>query len=119
MKGRGPKTPWFGPCPSPLHPITGRGSLCIWFDPTMAWHAAKASKHGHPEVFSESAIQTCLTLKVLSGLPLQQTVGLFVSLIEMAGLDGSVPDFSLSPPRATCGADPLPLPRRTGEAACR
>lgn len=40
-----------------------RGSLSIWFDPTMAWHAAKTGKRGHPATFSESAIQTCLTLK--------------------------------------------------------
>lgn len=40
-----------------------------------------------PENFSDSAIQTCLTLKVLFGLPLRQTVGLVASLIELAGLD--------------------------------
>lgn len=61
-----------------------RGSLSIWFDPTMAWHAAKTGKRGHPETFSESAIQTCMTLKVLFGLPLRQTVG----------LDWPVPDYS-------------------------
>jgi len=71
-----------------------RGSLSIWFDPTMAWHATKTGKRGHPETFSESAIQTCLTLKVLFGLPLRQTVGLVASLIEMAGLDWPVPDHS-------------------------
>ncbi len=53
----------------------------------MAWHAAKTGKRGHPETSSECAIQTCLTLKVLFGLPLRQTVGLVASLIEMAGLD--------------------------------
>lgn len=60
----------------------------------MAWHAAKTGKRGHPETFSESSIQTCLTLKVWFGLPLRQTVGLVASLIEMAGLDWPVPDFS-------------------------
>lgn len=62
------------------------GSLSIWVDPTMAWHASKTGKRGHPETFSESAIQTCLTLKFLFGPPLRQTVGLVASLIEMAGL---------------------------------
>jgi len=71
-----------------------RGLLSIWFDPTMAWHAAQTGKRGHPETFSESAIQTCLTLKVLFGLPLRQTVGLVASLIEMAGLDWPAPDYS-------------------------
>lgn len=71
-----------------------RGSHSIWFDPTMAWHAAKTGKRGHPETSSESAIQTCLTLKVPFGLPLRQTAGLVSSLIGMAGLDGPAPDYS-------------------------
>lgn len=71
-----------------------RGSLAIWFDPAMPWKAGRSGKRGHPETFSDSAIQTCLTLKVLFGLPLRQTVGLVASLIEMAGLDWPVPDYS-------------------------
>ncbi len=71
-----------------------RGSLSIWFDPEMAWHAGRTGKRGHPDTFSDSAVQTCLTLKVLFGLPLRQTVGLVASLIEMAGLDWQVPDYS-------------------------
>jgi hypothetical protein len=35
-----------------------------------------------------------VALKVLFGLPLPQTVGLVESLIQMAGLDWSVPDHS-------------------------
>lgn len=50
-----------------------RGSLSVWFDPEMSWQAERAVKRGHPETFSDSAIQTCLTLKVLFGLPLRQS----------------------------------------------
>lgn len=71
-----------------------RGSLSVWFDPDMVWHAEKSGKRGRPETFSDAAIQTCLTLKVLFGLPLRQTVGLVESLLQMAGLDWPVPDFS-------------------------
>ncbi|BAQ67653.1 transposase [Rhodovulum sulfidophilum] len=71
-----------------------RGSLSVWFDPDMVWHAEKSGKRGRPETFSDAAIQTCLTLKVLFGFPLRQTVGLVESLIRMAGLDWPVPDFS-------------------------
>lgn len=58
-----------------------RGSLAVWFDPEMVWHAGKTGKRGRPETFSDAAIQICLTLKVLFGLPLRQTVGLVESLI--------------------------------------
>ena len=71
-----------------------RGSLSVWFDPEMVWQAKKSGKRGRPETFSDAAVQTCLTLKVLFGLPLRQTVGLVESLIQMAGLDWPVPDYS-------------------------
>jgi len=71
-----------------------RGSRSVWFDPEMVWHAGKTGKRGRPEAFSDAAIQTCLTLNVLFGLPLRQTVGLIGSLIQMAGLDWPVPDYS-------------------------
>ena len=69
-----------------------RGSLSVWFDPDMVWRAEKSGKRGHPEAFSDGAIQVCLALKVLFGLPLRQSVGLVESLLEMAGLDWPVPD---------------------------
>ena len=71
-----------------------RGSLSVWFDPDMVWHAGKTGKRGRPETFSDAAVQVCLTLKVLFGLPLRQTVGLVESLIRMSGLDWQVPDYS-------------------------
>ncbi|MBL3610678.1 IS5 family transposase [Rhodovulum sulfidophilum] len=71
-----------------------RGSLSVWFDPDTVWLAGKTGKRGRPETFSDAAVQVCLTLKVLFGLPLRQTVGLVESLIRMAGLDWPVPDYS-------------------------
>jgi hypothetical protein len=71
-----------------------RGSLSVWFDPDMVWHAEKSGKRGRPETFSDAATRTCLTLKVLFGLPIRQTVGLVESLIPMAGLVRPAPDFS-------------------------
>jgi len=71
-----------------------RGSLVIWFDPETTWLAAPGGHRGRPATFSDAAIQTCLTLKALFGLPLRQTEGLVASLIELARLDWPVPDFS-------------------------
>ncbi len=68
-----------------------RGSLSVWLDPDTVWHTGKSGKRGRPETFSDAAIQTCLTLKVLFGLPLRQAVGLGESLIRTAGLDWPVP----------------------------
>ena len=71
-----------------------RGSLQIWFDPETVWLAEPSGKRGRPATFTDAAIQTCLTLKALFGLPLRQATGLVESLLQLAGLDWSVPDFS-------------------------
>lgn len=71
-----------------------RGSLSIWFDPEMAWEAEASGRRGRQQTYSDAAIQACLTLKVLFGLPLRQTTGFVESLLKRVGLDWSVPDFS-------------------------
>ena len=71
-----------------------RGSLLVWLDREMAWLAPKRGRPGRPETFSDAAIQFCLSIKVLFGLALRQTIGMVESLLKMAGLDWPVPDFS-------------------------
>ncbi len=71
-----------------------RGSLTIWFDPEMTWEAAPTGKRGRQPSYSDAAIQTCLTLKVLFGMALRQTTGFVESLLRLVGLDWAVPDFS-------------------------
>ena len=64
-----------------------RGSLLIWLDKDMVWCAPGAGRNGPPPVFSDAAIQFCLMVKVLFGLPLRQTAGMVASILSMAGLD--------------------------------
>ena len=71
-----------------------RGSLLIWLDKEMAWHAPHEGRTGRPPVFSNAAIQFCLSIKVLFKLPLRQTAGMVASLLRLAGLDWPVPDYS-------------------------
>ncbi|SFH17211.1 Transposase DDE domain-containing protein, partial [Phaeobacter italicus] len=60
----------------------------------MSWHALPTGKRGRQPEFSDAAIQICLTMKVLFGMPLRQTTGFVESLLRLAGLDWKVPDFS-------------------------
>lgn len=71
-----------------------RGSLTVWFDPDMRWAAQPTGKRGRQPVYSDAAIQTCLTMKVLFGMALRQTTGFVESLLHLIGLDWAVPDFS-------------------------
>ena len=67
-----------------------RGSLTVWFDPAMNWHAEPSGRRGGQTIYSDAAIQACLTIKVLFGLPLRQTTGFVASLLKLAGLDWPV-----------------------------
>ena len=71
-----------------------RGSLTIWFDPDMEWIPPPTKRRGRQQSFSDAAIQTCLTMKVLFGMPLRQTTGFMQSLLRLVGMDWTVPDFS-------------------------
>jgi hypothetical protein len=65
-----------------------------WFDPEMIWTPPRSGKRGRQQQFSDAAIQACLTLKVLFGMPLRQTTGFVQSLLRLVGLDWAAPDFS-------------------------
>lgn len=71
-----------------------RGSLLIWVDREVTWLAPRDGRPGRPPVFSDAAIQFCLSIKVLFKLPLRQTSGMVASLLRLSGLDWPVPDFS-------------------------
>lgn len=74
--------------------LKARGSLTIWLDKDMQWYAPASGKRGRQQVFSDAAIQFCLSIKCLFGLALRQSLGLIESLLRLAGLDWRVPDFS-------------------------
>lgn len=74
--------------------LRARGSLTIWLDREMQWYAPASGRRGRQHIFSDAAIQFCLSIKCLFGLPLRQSLGLVESLLHMAGLDWKVPDFS-------------------------
>jgi hypothetical protein len=52
-------------------------------------------RRGRQQNFSDAAIQACLTLKVLFGLPLWQTTGFVQSLLQLIGLNWVAPNFSI------------------------
>ena len=70
-----------------------RGFLLIWLDREMSWLAPYGGRRGRPPVFSDAAIQFCLSIKVLFKLPLRQTAGMVASLLRLAGLNWGVSDL--------------------------
>jgi len=68
-----------------------RGSLSVWLDTGMSWQATPQGKRGRTQTYSDVAIQFCLTIKNLFGLPLRQTIGFIQSLLKLAGLGWAFP----------------------------
>ena len=60
----------------------------------MTWEGLPTGHRGRQPGYSDAAIQTCLTLKVLLGFALRQTTGFVESLLRLVGFAWSVPDFS-------------------------
>src|SRR3954468_21255830 len=79
-----------------------RGSLTIWFtdEAVEAWRAAARTTPGGQARYSDLAIETSLTLRVVFDLALRQTEGLVGSILELMGLDLPVPDHSTLSRRA-------------------
>ena len=63
----------------------------LWIDKEMSWQGEAAGKRGRILTFSDAAIQFCLTIKSLFGLPLRQTTGFVESLRR---LTWPIPDYS-------------------------
>ena len=75
--------------------LIARGDLTVWLSPDLAWHAPEGTgERGRPRVFSDTAIQCALTLKVIFGLPRRVAQGLVASLLRLAGRDWPVPHYS-------------------------
>jgi hypothetical protein len=94
--------------------LKARGSLTIWLDRDMQWLATPSGKRGRQQIFSDACIQFCLSLKCLFNLPLRQTLGLVQSLLQLAGLDWPVPDYSTLSRRQKTLQVQLPC-RRSGD----
>jgi hypothetical protein len=90
------------------------GSLLIWQNKDMAWLAPHDGGPGRPAVFSDAAIQFCLTIKVLFKLPLRQTTGMVASLLKLANLNWSVPDHTTLCRRQKTLAVQIPYRRAAG-----
>ena len=76
--------------------LVRRGDVTLWFTPEAitTWAAAGVGKRGGQLQYSDHAIETALTLRLIFHLPLRQTEGFLTSIFGMLGLDLSAPDHT-------------------------
>ena len=74
--------------------LRDRGDVTIWFsqDAIDAWTPGKTGTRGAQPIYSDIAIETALTLRVIFHLPLRQTEGFLGSIVKLMGQDLPCPD---------------------------
>lgn len=73
-----------------------RGDLTVWIseEALALWSAPRRTTPGGQAVYSDLAIETCLTLGMVFRQPLRQTQGLMCSIAKLLGVEIAVPSFS-------------------------
>jgi len=90
--------------------LRSRGDVTIWLseEAIAAWTPPRNGLRGGQLRYSNLAILTALTLRVLFLLPLRQTEGFLESLLRLMGLDLKAPDHTtLSRRNQTVEVPPL------------
>ena len=73
-----------------------RGDFTLWLseDAIQSWHGDSNDLTGRPKIYSDLAIETALSLRLLFKLPLRQTEGFLRCLFSLMKVDISVPDHT-------------------------
>ena len=76
--------------------LVQRGDITVWLAPDAiaTWEAVGVGKRGGQRQYSDLAIETALTLRLIFHLPLRQTEGFLTSIFGMLGLELSAPDHT-------------------------
>ncbi len=75
-----------------------RGDITVWFDEdaVKAWNEPPSGRPGGQRRYSDLAIVTALTLRMVFHLALRQTEGFVASLISLMGIDLKTPTIRRS-----------------------
>lgn len=77
--------------------LVQRGSLTVWVSPEIvaAWSAvAPSKKRGHPQTYSDLAVECMATLRAVYRLSMRATQGLLQSIFELMQVTLTVPHYS-------------------------
>jgi len=78
--------------------LVQRGSITLWINEEVAkqWNEPllDTQDRGRPKTYTDLAIETCVTLKVLFNLPYRQCQGFIESIISMLRLKIKAPSFT-------------------------
>ena len=76
-----------------LGPARGRDAGAL-ADATDAWRPSPSGRPGAPKTFSDCAIETALTLRLVFRVPVRQAEGFWRSVLSLMGVDLAAPDHT-------------------------
>ncbi len=76
--------------------LVRRGDVTLWLSANAidAWRASPSGRPGGPRTFSDYAIETALTLRLVFSLPLRQTEGFLRSVLTLMATGLDAPDHT-------------------------
>jgi hypothetical protein len=76
--------------------LVQRGDITLWISPDAidAWEPAPSGRRGGQRRFSDPAIETALTLRLVFKLPLRQAEGFLRSVLSLMRIDLEAPDHT-------------------------
>ncbi|MFT5151698.1 MAG: hypothetical protein ACI841_001685, partial [Planctomycetota bacterium] len=76
--------------------LVQRGDITLWITPAAinVWTPKSSGRRGAPRKYSNLAIETALTLRLVFRLPLRQAEGFLRSLLDMMDLSLEAPDHT-------------------------
>jgi hypothetical protein len=100
--------------------LRNRGDITLWMsqDAITAWTPPQTGKRGAQPVYSDVAIETALTLRLLFRLPLRQTEGFLLSLLTLMDVTLPCPDHTTLSRRNASVAIRQQIDRAPQEAIC-
>jgi hypothetical protein len=76
--------------------LVARGSITVWLSDgaRAGWLHEGPQQQGHPVIFSDAVIEAALTIRSVYHLPLRQTEGFLLSIMDLLGSTLPVPDYT-------------------------
>ncbi len=76
--------------------LVQRGDITLWIsaDASDTWSPTPSGKRGRRRKYSDIAIETALTLRLVFNLPLRQTEGFLRSVLSLMDLELEAPDHT-------------------------
>jgi len=86
------------------HALVQRGDIALWIseDAISSWTPAPTGLRGGQKKFSDHAIETARTLRLIFKLPLRQAEGFLRSVLALMDVDLEAPDHTTLSRRSQC-----------------